>query len=124
MSRSLSITHVLILILIRPVHVHENPPIKNLKSPIPALSFPKILFPPPLLGLHFGIMKLGLIEPLHPTQRESLRRMSPPQKWLLAQGLLATATQLRRQALTRLHPAWSPRRLEKALADERIACSA
>ena len=63
------------------------------------------------------------IEPLHPIQREALRRMSPAEKWSISLGLLETATQARLAALRQAHPDWTEDRLQSELAMERRRCS-
>jgi len=60
-----------------------------------------------------------VIEPLHPVQREALRRMSPAEKWEISLGLLKTATEARLAALRRAHPDWAESRLRAELAVER-----
>ena len=60
-----------------------------------------------------------MIEPLHPIQREALRRMSPAEKWSISLGLLETATQSRLAALRQAHPDWTEDRLRAELAMER-----
>lgn len=63
------------------------------------------------------------LEPLHPAQRDALRRMTPGEKWALSQSLLHTAVEIRRGSLARCHPDWPPARIERALADERKAAA-
>ena len=60
-----------------------------------------------------------VIEPLHPVQREALRRMNPAEKWKISLGLLETATEARLAALRRAHPDWTEDRLRSELAAER-----
>ena len=60
-----------------------------------------------------------VIEPLHPIQREALRRMSPAEKWGISLGLLETATQSRLASLRQAHSEWSDDRLRAELAMER-----
>ena len=62
---------------------------------------------------------IPVIEPLHPVQREALRRMSPAEKWKISLGLLETATQSRLVALRQGHPDWTDDRLRAELAMER-----
>ena len=60
-----------------------------------------------------------VLEPLHPIQREALRRMSPAEKWKISLGLLETATEARLAVLRRAHPDWAEDRLRSELAAER-----
>lgn len=62
---------------------------------------------------------IPVIEPLHPIQREALRRMSPAEKWMISLGLLETATESRLVALRQAHPDWTDGRLRVELAAER-----
>ena len=62
---------------------------------------------------------IPVIEPLHPVQREALRRMSPAEKWSISLGLLQMATESRLVALRQAHPDWTDGRLRAELAMER-----
>jgi len=62
---------------------------------------------------------IPVIEPLHPVQREALRRMSPAEKWSISLGLLQMATASRLVALRQAHPDWTDDRLRAELAMER-----
>ena len=62
---------------------------------------------------------IPVIEPLHPIQREALRKMSPAEKWKISLGLLEMATESRLVALRQAHPDWPDDRLRDELAAER-----
>lgn len=62
-----------------------------------------------------------LLEPLHPIQIARFRAMSAEEKWAVARGLLRTAREVRRVAITRRHPEWNVQQIERELARE-LAC--
>jgi hypothetical protein len=62
------------------------------------------------------------LEPLDPRQIERFRAMSAAEKWDVAKGLLGTARQTRRAAISMRHPDWSRDQVENELARE-IACA-